>query len=261
MSAVLVNRCSSVPFKSSTIKNFFIEFLITPDAEFSENTALVILLMFGLLVIFLAALADTAFYNNTYKAIDSEIMRVYKMIQALKAKESHICMHVDYQEDNAIDGEFVNYYFALLIQRYFPDAGHQRHVMNIVRAFRKGTFTAELLDRECKKVGDLLSIGICHKMIRMYYTTNKPCIAWEEQERKRLKKRGWSIVNNGNHVADLLQIVNDIRRGGISSWEVASYYKRRFESYRRMYKGKNGWEPFLKLAACQVLSESLIKHL
>ena len=160
---------------------------------------------------------------------------------------------IPFREELAISGgQPFNYYFALLLMNNFQESYELELIKDIIQACRKTPLSSEEVRLKCRRFKSSEMKLKCQKAVETFYFPSEPCFLEEETRRKWLKLKGFDIINEGNHGADLLHTLNRIRSGRMMNVEVM-YYVKRFELYARIQW--NEWKLFLKSAHIFILKE------
>ena len=157
-----------------------------------------------------------------------------------------------FQEDLLIDGEPLNYYFGVMILKYFPEKHEQKIIVDILRAYKIHILTPDEVKRKCRGFLNPSKRKLCQEVAKKYHSKSKPCFINEQTYRKNLEEWDIVIVNKGSHATDLLHMLNKIRGGRMKDVQELDYYVKRFELYLRIYKRLPGWRVLLDTAIASI---------
>ena len=160
-------------------------------------------------------------------------------------KDTNLFEDLQFQEEMVIDGESVNFYFGLMILELFREKHEQQLIMSIIRAYKTEILTPDDVKRKCRGFVTSIMRQQCQSVAKLYFNPDEPCFLQEQRDRRSLKEKGVSIINEGNHATDLLHILNRIRGGRMNDIEHMLYYVRRIYLYLRIYTRPSLWRPML----------------
>ena len=130
-------------------------------------------------------------------------------------------------------GSPINWYFAACLIVSFPRRHDLVLILDVVDTCRKWPLPLEEVKLKCRRFKSTSMRKNCHSALVIFSNPDEPSFVQEEADRKSLKQRGFDIINEGDHAADLLFILNGIRSGGMKNEEVM-YYIKRFQLYSKI---------------------------